>query len=140
MQVATAVASRPRLHAEGPARLLLCVLTCALLQVYADEERISPAAKFYGLRQQAEKDSDEPYMCVSDFIAPKGSGVADYVGAFACSAGHGLDKVVKGFKEAGVSTAALELGQGVGLCLGFPSVQSVSICEGLLLFPGGLAA
>lgn len=78
-----------------------CVLCCAVLQVYADEERNSPIAKFYGLRQQAEKDNDEPYMCVSDFIAPKGSGVADYVGAFACSAGHGLEKVVAGFKAAG---------------------------------------
>lgn len=71
------------------------------VQVYTDEERQSPVGKFYGLRQQAEKDNDEPYMCVSDFIAPKGSGVADYVGAFACSAGHGLEKVVAGFKEAG---------------------------------------
>lgn len=85
------------------------------MQVYTDEERISPAAKFYGLRQQAEKDSDEPYMCVSDFIAPKGSGVADYVGAFACSAGHGLEKVVAGFKEAGGLMAALKTGQA--LCL-----------------------
>lgn len=68
------------------------------------------AGKFYGLRQQAEKDSDEPYMCVSDFIAPKGSGVADYIGAFACSAGHGLEKVVEGFKQAGASQLC---------CLGF---------------------
>lgn len=73
-----------------------------LLQVYADEERSSVVGKFYGLRQQAEKDNDEPYMCVSDFIAPKGSGVADYVGAFACSAGHGLEKVVEEYKKAGM--------------------------------------
>lgn len=59
------------------------------------------AGKFYGLRQQAEKDNDEPYMCVSDFIAPKGSGVADYIGAFACSAGHGLEKVVAQYKADG---------------------------------------
>jgi hypothetical protein len=51
-------------------------------------------AKFFGLRQQAEKDGDnEPYMCVSDFVAPKGSGLVDYIGMFACSAGHGLEKV-----------------------------------------------
>lgn len=72
-------------------------------QVYADEARTTPVAKFYGLRQQAEKDGEEPYMCVSDFISPKGSGIADYIGAFACSAGHGLEKVVHGFKEAGVT-------------------------------------
>lgn len=58
-------------------------------------------SKFYGLRQQAEKDSEEPYFCVSDFIAPKSSNMIDYIGAFACSAGHGLEEVVAGFKAAG---------------------------------------
>lgn len=40
---------------------------------------------FYGLRQQAEKEAedDEPYYCLSDFIAPSSSGVQDYIGAFA---------------------------------------------------------
>lgn len=56
--------------------------------------------KYYGLRQQAEKDGDEPYLCVSDFIAPKTSNIIDYIGAFACSAGHGLEEVVAGFKAA----------------------------------------
>uniref|UniRef100_A0A7S3R8G4 Methionine synthase n=1 Tax=Dunaliella tertiolecta TaxID=3047 RepID=A0A7S3R8G4_DUNTE len=56
-------------------------------------------AKFFGLRQQTEKDSSEPYYCVSDFIAPKGSGVKDYMGMFACSAGHGLEKVIEHHKE-----------------------------------------
>lgn len=88
--------------------------------MYADEERSAVAGKFYGLRQQAEKDGDEPYMCVSDFIAPKGSGVADYVGAFACSAGHGLEKVVAGFKAAGG-----RLG-GAGQARAFTQVSSVS--------------
>eukprot|EP00983_Pelagomonas_calceolata_P109753 1159591-Pelagomonas_calceolata.AAC.2 len=48
---------------------------------------------------QTEKDSSEPYYCVSDFIAPKGSGVKDYMGMFACSAGHGLEKVIEHHKE-----------------------------------------
>jgi 5-methyltetrahydrofolate--homocysteine methyltransferase len=48
---------------------------------------------------QAEKDSGEPYYCLSDFVAPKGSGVDDYVGMFACSAGFGLDEVIARFKE-----------------------------------------
>lgn len=73
------------------------------IEVYADEARSSVAGRFHGLRQQAEKDADgdEPYLCVSDFVAPRGSGVADYVGAFACSAGHGLEEVVAGYKAAG---------------------------------------
>lgn len=72
------------------------------VEVYADDEdRSTVRAKFYGLRQQAEKDGDEPYMCVSDFVAPKESGLKDYIGMFACSAGHGLEEVVEGFKQAG---------------------------------------
>uniref|UniRef100_A0A4W4G870 Methionine synthase n=1 Tax=Electrophorus electricus TaxID=8005 RepID=A0A4W4G870_ELEEL len=45
----------------------------------------NPIATFYGLRQQAEKDSTspEPYLCLADFVAPVGSGVRDYVGLFA---------------------------------------------------------
>jgi 5-methyltetrahydrofolate--homocysteine methyltransferase len=63
-------------------------------QVYEDETCSSVRAKFFGLRQQAEKEDDkEPYMCVSDFVAPKGSGLVDYIGMFACSAGHGLEEV-----------------------------------------------
>ena len=46
-----------------------------------------------------EKDSSEPYYCLSDFIAPKGSGVKDYMGMCACSAGHGLEKVIAHYKE-----------------------------------------
>ncbi|RVE60053.1 hypothetical protein OJAV_G00194440 [Oryzias javanicus] len=44
-----------------------------------------PVATFHGLRQQAEKDGAgaEPYLCLSDFVAPVDSGVADYVGMFA---------------------------------------------------------
>jgi len=54
-----------------------------------------------GCLLQTEKDSSEPYFCISDFIAPKGSGVKDYLGMFACSAGHGLEKVIEHHKEVG---------------------------------------
>jgi cobalamin-dependent methionine synthase I len=56
-------------------------------------------ATLFCISLQTEKDSSEPYMCLSDFVAPKGSGVKDYVGMFACSAGHGLDKVIEHHKE-----------------------------------------
>ncbi|KAG2467377.1 METH synthase, partial [Polypterus senegalus] len=44
-----------------------------------------PVTKFCGLRQQAEKDSacTDPYYCISDFVAPKTSGIPDYIGIFA---------------------------------------------------------
>jgi len=54
------------------------------IEVYSDESRTKVEKVFYGLRQQAEKDveSNEPYYCLSDFVAPKESGVKDYIGIF----------------------------------------------------------
>ena len=63
------------------------------IEVYADETRGSPLARLYGLRQQAEKlDGSEPYFCLSDFVAPKESGVKDYVGLFAVTCGIGASE------------------------------------------------
>ncbi|KAI8052431.1 methionine synthase [Syncephalis plumigaleata] len=57
--------------------------------------------EFYGLRQQAEKDKDstDPYLCISDFIAPKNSGIADYIGLFAVSAGFGADELAGQYEK-----------------------------------------
>lgn len=60
--------------------------------VYEDDEwpRDEPLARLCGLRQQAEKENkDDSYLCLSDFIAPLSSGISDYVGMFAVSAGFG---------------------------------------------------
>ena len=55
------------------------------IEVYTDESRAEVAARFHGLRQQAEKDSGEAYYCISDFIAPRSTGTVDYLGMFANS-------------------------------------------------------
>merc|ERR1712070_194941 len=68
------------------------------IKVYSDESRTESTHTFFGLRQQAEKDTDEPYHCISDFIAPESSGVADYLGMFVVTAGFGLDKMTSEFK------------------------------------------
>jgi len=66
------------------------------IQVYdADGKETS---KFFTLRQQAEKEGNDPYLALSDFIAPKDSGVGDYLGMFVTSAGFGLDKITAKFK------------------------------------------
>jgi hypothetical protein len=89
-------------------------------------------ARFFGLRQQAEKDNNEPYFCVSDFIAPRESGVPDYLGMFACSAGHGLEEVVEQYKAAGddyrwgrvgVAAGARGLGPGGWRCARAPAAR-----------------
>lgn len=56
---------------------------------------------FVWFTQQAEKDVDEPFFCQSDFIAPRDSGVKDYIGAFACSAGFGMENLITKYKDAG---------------------------------------
>jgi 5-methyltetrahydrofolate--homocysteine methyltransferase len=65
------------------------------IQLYADESRTQPVLTWYGLRQQAEKQEVDgvlrPSRCLADFVAPKGV-AADYVGAFAVTAGIGVDK------------------------------------------------
>ena len=68
------------------------------VEVFEDESREKKVATFYGLRQQAEKATDEPYSALGDFVAPKASGVKDYLGLFAVSAGFGLDEMIAGFK------------------------------------------
>lgn len=50
------------------------------IEVYTDDTRSEVAGVFYGLRQQAEKERGEPYLCLSDFIAPKGE-AEDYMGS-----------------------------------------------------------
>ncbi|XP_075268567.1 methionine synthase isoform X4 [Opisthocomus hoazin] len=73
------------------------------IYLYAVEEAVGssePIAKFYGLRQQAEKDSacTDPYYCLSDFIAPLDSGVCDYLGLFAVAC-FGVDELCSEFRK-----------------------------------------
>ena len=53
--------------------------------------------RYLFVRSQAEKDSasNDPYACLSDFIAPKESGLKDHIGLFAVTAGHGVDEMCK---------------------------------------------
>ncbi len=59
--------------------------------IYADETRTSTASTFHFLRQQMVKSRGRSNFCLADFVAPKSSGVEDYVGAFAVTAGLGIE-------------------------------------------------
>ncbi len=52
------------------------------------------------LRQQAQKNDDTPHRSLADFVAPRESGLHDHVGAFAVTAGLGLDPIVKAYEAA----------------------------------------
>lgn len=53
------------------------------IEVYKDDTRSEKIGTLFGLRQQAQKERGDPYMCLSDFIAPKESGIPDYIGMMA---------------------------------------------------------
>jgi 5-methyltetrahydrofolate--homocysteine methyltransferase len=68
------------------------------IEIYADESRRETAMIWHCLRQQAEKPSDRANLCLADFVAPKDTGIADYIGAFAVTAGIGVDAGVQAFE------------------------------------------
>ena len=54
-------------------------------EVYSDESRNEVQAKLHHLRQQTDRPAENPYRSIADFVAPKDSGIKDYMGAFAVS-------------------------------------------------------
>jgi 5-methyltetrahydrofolate--homocysteine methyltransferase len=66
--------------------------------LFSDETRRTRLAVIPTLRQQARK-RDRPNYALADFVAPLESGVPDYIGAFAVTAGHGLDALVAGYEK-----------------------------------------
>mgnify|MGYP000442277174 CR=1 FL=1 len=69
------------------------------VEVYKDEEREEVLTTLHMLRQQAEKRSGVPNKCLADYVAPKDSGVKDYIGGFAVTAGIGTDELVEQFER-----------------------------------------
>jgi 5-methyltetrahydrofolate--homocysteine methyltransferase len=67
--------------------------------VFTDESRTHERCRFPMLRQQWEREGQTSFLSLADFIAPAGIGVADYLGAFAVSAGFGSQELVAKFKE-----------------------------------------
>jgi len=68
------------------------------IELYADESRTSVVLTWRNLRQQNERPQGKPNYCLADFVAPKSSGVRDYAGAFAVTAGLGIEKKLSLFE------------------------------------------
>ena len=75
--------------------------------LYTDDSRTEILAKFHGLRQQMKKQPGRYNDCLADFIAPKTSGIADYVGGFTVTTGLGEEDKVAQFKAAGDDYSAI---------------------------------
>jgi len=75
--------------------------------VYGDEERDEPIAILHSLRQQLSKREGRANAALSDFIAPRESRLADYIGGFTVTAGIGEDEVAERFKRANDDYSAI---------------------------------
>jgi 5-methyltetrahydrofolate--homocysteine methyltransferase len=75
--------------------------------VYSDEARTQPIATLHTLRQQLSKREGRFNAALSDFVAPRESGLADYVGGFTVTAGIGEDEVADRFKRANDDYSAI---------------------------------
>jgi 5-methyltetrahydrofolate--homocysteine methyltransferase len=63
------------------------------VELYTDDSREKELARFHFLRQQSNKEGSEPCRSLSDFIAPKETGLSDTIGAFAVTSGIGLKEL-----------------------------------------------
>jgi 5-methyltetrahydrofolate--homocysteine methyltransferase len=70
------------------------------IEVYTDDERTDVRTTLHHLRQQTEHRQGVPHRSLSDFVAPKATGLPDHVGAFAVTAGIGIEHKIKEFKDA----------------------------------------
>jgi 5-methyltetrahydrofolate--homocysteine methyltransferase len=75
--------------------------------VYGDETREQPIATLHSLRQQLSKREGRTNTALADFLAPRESGLADYIGAFAVTAGIGEDEAAERFKRANDDYSAI---------------------------------
>ena len=70
------------------------------IELYADDKKEAPIMTLHHLRQQLDRSSNnKPNYALSDFVAPKDSGVTDWLGGFAVTAGIGIDEHIKRFEE-----------------------------------------
>ncbi len=69
------------------------------IKVFEDENRSKEKTEFHFLRQQTKKRSGQPNSCLSDYIAPQETGITDYIGFFAVTAGLGIEAIIDEYKK-----------------------------------------
>jgi len=69
------------------------------IEVYSDDSRKEVRMTLHSLRQQGERPPGRPNAALADFVAPKDCGVEDYIGAFAVTAGIGIDEYIDRFED-----------------------------------------
>ena len=79
------------------------------IEIYTDDSRKKVAMTWHNLRQQTKKPADIPNYCLADYIAPKETGVKDYIGGFAVTTGIGIDARVAEFEKQNDDYSAIML-------------------------------
>jgi 5-methyltetrahydrofolate--homocysteine methyltransferase len=68
------------------------------IMLFENEARVQPIAVLHTLRQQMSRESNKPNLALADFVAPRATSVADYLGGFAVTAGHGEESHIRRFE------------------------------------------
>jgi 5-methyltetrahydrofolate--homocysteine methyltransferase len=69
------------------------------IEVYTNENRTKVLLTLHTLRQQQKKEQGEPNLALADFIAPRETGIRDYIGGFVVTAGLGIEKTLERFSK-----------------------------------------
>jgi len=88
------------LRAEGVVGLFPANAVGDDVEIYTDERRTEVRTTAHFLRQQINKRTGRPAMCLADFIAPRDSGLADYLGGFVVTTGLGIEEKLAAFNAA----------------------------------------
>ncbi|MCG3200975.1 MAG: Methionine synthase [Gammaproteobacteria bacterium] len=79
------------------------------IELYTDDARRGELMVLHSLRQQQKKPGNQPNFALADFIAPKESGIPDYIGAFAVTTGIGIEEHIARFQNAHDDYSAIML-------------------------------
>ncbi|MFA7229504.1 MAG: vitamin B12 dependent-methionine synthase activation domain-containing protein, partial [Melioribacteraceae bacterium] len=93
------IAGEKLLTASAVFRLLPANSVDDDIEIYSDDSRKGILAVLHTIRQQTIKSAGIPNTALADFIAPKESGIGDYIGMFAVTAGLGIEKIIAQFEK-----------------------------------------
>ncbi|MCX6280957.1 MAG: methionine synthase [Bacteroidetes bacterium] len=93
------VLNKKMIIARGVIGLFPCNSIGDDIEVYSDEQRSRVISVFRFLRNQQKKEDNAPNLCLADFIAPRDSGLIDYFGGFAVTAGLGVQEWAAVFEQ-----------------------------------------
>jgi len=99
-QLLNKIIKEKKLKANGICQFFPCNSIGDDIQLYSDETRQTVIGTLYGIRQQEILSDDKTtYQALGDFVAPKDSGIIDYIGMFAVTTGIGNDELSNAYKK-----------------------------------------